>query len=319
MKTLPTTRYLFVFLMFILLFSTGCCEQIQPNSTEQTTLIPSLKTDIAPSERLVPTETPTPRPLPTNTVTMPPLLTITSTLQAMATLDPTQYAETVQKYLSQGEVCQSPCIFGIIPGQTPMDQAGNIFSSLRHPLTKNTYPDGKEFYQAIIGCEEKNISISVDLSEENGVMKNMKAGIKLPEYKKNPEPRVWQAFSPETILAKYGLPSQIEFRLSFPTEEGFPRKTAWYDMVLLYDHLDLTVEYLQGLTVEDDLIQVCPLSDQYSSVSVYIGMDFEYPPYTGVPLEKATSLTLAQFSDLLNQRSKTACFDISKDAFYPKE
>lgn len=315
MKMLRTIRRLSVaILVFVQIGLVGCSVQVQPKPTEQLSPIPGSQIGIVLSETQITTPTSVPGLSPTMAVTLTSVPTVTPTSQA--TLEPTQFAETFEKFLSQGNDCLSPCIFGITPGQTTINQAQDIFDWLRSPLSTNTYPSGKEFYSTLLGYDGNEISISVDLTEENGVVKNIDTGITLPKYKKVPDPRAWQAFSPSVFLQKYGNPTYVGFNLTFPSEEGFPLKTAWYNMVLEYKNLDLTIQYFRGWTLEDNLIKICPMTDQYDSVSVDLGKDLEYSPPPGVPLEKTTSLTLEQFSDLLKQKPESACFKISKEAFF---
>jgi hypothetical protein len=156
------------------------------------------------------------------------------------------------------------------------------------------------------------------LTVEDNLVMNMTTGIELPPYKEVPDPRGWQAYSVEALFRKYGSPSHIGFKLSYPTEPGYnPDNTAWYDMVLEYDDLHLIIEYFHGWTKDGNQIKACPLSDQFENIGIYLGKAPPYPPGMGVPLEKATSLSIEQFSDLMKRPSNLACFYITRDAVYP--
>lgn len=271
-------------------------------------MMPEEKTEEIPSFTLTPSSTftaiPSPSPLPS------------STSYPLPTLELTQFAGEIHTFLTQGEDCPSPCLFGIIPGQTPLEDAIKTFSWLRHPLMEKNFPDGPEYYNTVIGIEDNNLYIVVDLFGEKHIVKNMVVGMTLSKDKQVSNIGAWKAYSTKNILDKYGVPSRVGLFLSFPTEEGFPLNTAWYDMILFYDEQDFTIEYFHGLTREEDLIKACPASDLFTKVTIFLGKDLEYPPYGGVPLEKVTSMTVEQFTDLLQEGSGSACFEISKAVFF---
>jgi len=208
----------------------------------------------------------------------------------------------------QGDDCVAPCIFGIIPGKTTYSEARVIFYWLRLPITADIE----------MGYKEKETTIFVRFTLDNGIIKNIVMDITLPGYKIVSDPRNWQAYSPETLMKKYGNPTNVGFKLNFPTEGGFEKGGAWYDMVFDYEPQNMVIEYNQGLTQDGKFIKACPLSDQYSNVRIFLGKDLSglYPPVLGVPLEQATTLTMDQFSALLQQKTQPACFEISQEAVF---
>jgi hypothetical protein len=257
--------------------------------------------------------------VPVLTQTNLPTLIPTLTQTPRATLEPTEFVNTVKKFFLQGEGCQTPCLFGIVPGQTTYAQAREIFSWLRNPLSKEKYPNGEEYYTTSIDYKNAPISIGVRISLDRDIVKSIYADIDLSRYSNIiTERQDWEAYSLDNILSQYGSPTKVEFDLDYPHEEGFPEDIAWYDMIVTYEDIDLTIEYYHGQSVEGNFINACPLTDQFMVVMIYVGNDFENRPYKGVPLEKATSLTMTQFSKLFTQKSKIACFQISKDSIFSK-
>ncbi len=87
-------------------------------------------------------------------------------------------------------------------------------------------------------------------------------------------------------------------------------------MILEFKDLDLIIQYFHGWAIEENLIKICPISDQYTSVSLYLGKDLEYPPHRAVPLENVSSLTPDQLTRLLTSNSEDKCFELSKSAFF---
>ena len=250
------------------------------------------------------------------TVTPSPSSVPSPTSSAVPTLELTPFAGEIHAFLTQGENCSSPCVFGIVSGQTSLEDAMKTFAWLRHPLLEKTYPNGSKFYNTVMGVEEKNLSIVVDLFAEKRVVKNMIVGVSLSADKHVSDIDAWKAFSPKMIIEKYGVPSRVGIYLSFPTEEGFPIYTAWYDMILFYDKQNFAIVYFHGLVKEEDFIKACPATDLFTGLKIYYGKDLENPPFDGLPLEKVTLLTLEQFTDLLKEESGFDCFEISKAAIF---
>lgn len=131
-----------------------------------------------------------------------------------------------------------------------------------------------------------------------------------PETPKEGVPREWSAYSPETLISRYGKPSEVGFFMDWG-----PR--SFFDMVMAFDQVDLIVEY-SGY----DLIprkkgspKVCPLSAQFESVILWMGKEPVHPPDVGVLLEEATSLTMEEFSELMTGNPGKACLIVKGDVF----
>ena len=84
---------------------------------------------------------------------------------------------------------------------------------------------------------------------------------------------------------------------------------------MYFDTSDLIVFY-SGIDIS--LKQFCPLSAPFDVVDLWLGhKTFKYSVYSveTVPLEKATSLTLEQFSQLMTGDPQKACFSFSEDVY----
>ncbi len=275
-------------------------------------------------------ETPTPEsystpeitPTITSTITASPTRTLTPTLVPTTTETPfhtpvlTEASEAVRQLLMQEMECESPCIWGVIPGQTTLEEAQDIFIRLKEPLQIGQMIG--DVYSTIFDFND-GLGGTVILSVDNGYVSSINLGIGLANFKGDPYPRTWQAYSPETLFNKYGPPSEVYFSVSYPREPPFMTGKAWYSMDIYFESKNIIVEYGSGVTQEGELIRACPLSDQFSSgVGIWFGEDPVFPPPKGgVPLETATMLTLEEFYNLLKEGSKSACFDLIPEAFYP--
>ncbi len=311
MEISRASRRFFGILISILLVIAGCSGPTRPPQPPLHTLTPTRQPAIpfTQTPTLSPTPTETATPLPTETASPTPPPTSTPTFQP--SLQPTQAFAAIQEFLSQGMDCPSPCFFGIIPDQSTFDQAANILNWLRQPIFHSNQYYSSEY-------DYHGLTLDVTLAIKNRMVNNIELDIGLANYEGHPSPRAWRGFSPNVLVKKYDTPSQVGFDLvASPSPPGSPPENAEYNMVLYFEHFDLTVIYELGLTKEGSVLKICPLTDQFQGVRVYFGKDLANLPGFRVPLEKASSLTLQQFAELITQQSKPACFDISKEAFGP--
>lgn len=319
MGLLRTKRCPSKYWIFGLLVLSACYSQVQPNPTKVPNITQTLVLEEISSQTpvLKPSLARKSTPSTTPTMAQSPMVTSMPTTSStiIPSLEPTQAFEAIQKFRNEGMDCQIPCFFGIIPEQTTFDQAVGIFNWLNHPLIPLDASKPEFYYSDFYG---NDLGLSVILEKEKNYVKNLRLRISLKiAYKGGtayPQISVWQAFSPDTLITKYGSPSKVDFRLHFPTEELFS-KTAYYDMRLYFAYLDFTIAFESGVVTDGTLINVCPLSDQFSSFEIWFGKEPAYQPPPGIPLEKATSLTLHQFSSLISQKEGSTCFFINPKAF----
>ncbi len=319
MTYIKNTVLVYLFLMCILPMVSGCSGKL-PNQIRHPSFTPSQQPILKLTETLVPSLVPTetathtsiPTVTPTPSLTVTPTLLPTITLTPLPTLNPTQVLDVLQKYLSEGMECESPCFISVVPGKTTLDQAFSIFDWLGSPLWHAPDP---VIYSTDLGYKD-GLAMLATLGIENNIVKNMEIRISLGNYKGPVNPRVWRAFSQDALLAKYGHPTQVGFNVSFLG----PSEYTHYDLIMDFESIDLAVYYTGGIVKDGHILTICPLTDQYTGVWIYFGKDpenqsgFDF----SLPLEKASSLTIDQFSELMTQTSRSACFDISKDAFLTK-
>jgi hypothetical protein len=321
MEILPVRIWFCGALILFQLILNGCSEPsqtLQPpiytiTSTQQ------LETSFVPTDTVSPfptiTATPTVTKISLPTVTASPTYLPTNTPTFLPSLEPTQAIEVIQRFLSHGMDCQSPCFLGIIPGKTSIEQAVNILTRLRaSPLSPTTQHDN--YYTSLEFKDDKSIFIFLELA--NKVVKNIELSIGLDNQKEAPVEKIWRGFSPDVLLKKYGNLTQVGIDLVFsPSPPDSPSENIHYNLILYFEPLDLTVEYELGLIKDDRVLKICPLTDRYEGMRIFLGKDPANRPDFRLSLEKASSLTLEQFSDLMTQKSEPACFDVSKEAFYP--
>jgi hypothetical protein len=203
--------------------------------------------------------------------------------------------------------CLAPCFWGVIPGQTTLEEARQNLAYLGiQPQYTNTL-DNKEYYDSSYTFDY-GLSISLLLATQDGIVQNLVVNI-TPELQQPGVPRGWLVYSPESLIARYGTPSRVDFFLG-------RREPPRYSMQIYFETVDLIIQYGSfDITFVPGGIRICPLDDQYDSIRVWLGKNPEHPPGIAVPLEKATSLTTEEFAELMVGNPKEACFNLKSEAF----
>jgi hypothetical protein len=205
--------------------------------------------------------------------------------------------------------CAVPCFWGIVPGETYFDEARVFFSKLGFIPFEGVF-HGKEFYTISYDSGTGHDS-SVTLTIENNSVKNVEVTPDIPKPKEG-VPREWIAYSPETLIKRYGGPSSVRFTLSSYGQAGSPSIIA-INMIMYFDTSDLIVNY-RGAGMDPK--RFCPLTAPFDFVRLWMGHNPpDTPSFETVPLEKATSLTMDQFTQLMAGDPKKACFDLKEEAF----
>jgi hypothetical protein len=249
-------------------------------------------------------------------VTETPLLTATQL--PLSTLRPESVKETMQPLIKDPMNCVSPCFLGITPGNTSLDKARAFFDPLGFRHREGTDPNsGREFYS--VGYED---IIGRDSNVTFFISDNLVVNIEItPEILKQKEgsAREWTAYSPETLLKKYGTPSRVEFGLYL----GQVNTTI--NMIMYFDTIDLIALYsgYEPTLGHPHSLQLCPFTFPFDHVRLWMGPNPPDPPLTGspdpleksIPLEKATSLTVDQFTQLMLGDPQNACFDLNGEVF----
>jgi hypothetical protein len=297
--------YLFLILVFAL---TGC--KLVPLS-KQPTQVEQIQTP--PIISLTSTLTPTPIP----SITLAPIVTIeqhasptltpTITMTPLNTLEPEKANEMIKTLLREPVDCSAPCFWGIVPGQTTIEEAESIFSHLGLQTEIITY-QGKDFYNVAYDLDS-GLSIYVNLPIQNEIVENIE--LKINAEKQNAGiSRDWLAYSPETLIERYGIPSRVDIGIDWGPNTLFT-------MELYFDEVDLIVEY--GSTnmphKQNWTLEVCPLTAQLDGPWLWMGKNPRYPPGRGASLESVTSLTLDEFSKLMTGDPDDACFIVDGDVF----
>jgi hypothetical protein len=223
------------------------------------------------------------------------------------TLDPESVNETVQPFLQDPLNCESPCFWGFIPGETSMAEVKAFFDPLgfTHREGKD-WDSGNDFYA--VGYDE---SISRDSDVTFFFANNLLKYIMITpniSFPKQSSSRDWIAYSPDTLIKKYGSPSRVQFAADFQQRIGI-------DMIMYFDTSNVIAQY-SGIDMDPS--KFCPLIDPiFDSIRLWIGPDpTTQPSFETIPLEKATSLTTDEFAKLMLGNPQNACIKFNNKVFY---
>lgn len=263
--------------------------------------------------------------LPPTTATTIPSLTLTPAITAtefgatlsptftpkpVDTLEPEIVRATLEPLLREPLNCAVPCFWGIIPGKTGFDEARTLFSRLGFtPFEGTDLYSGRDFYTINYESNRGRVSSVTLFPSDHRV-----ADIEItPEVAKQKEGglREWIAYSPETLINKYGKPSRVKFALSWGPNFVIT-------MILYFDNPDLIALYsgYNMIPGRPHSPRVCPLTAPFDDVRLWMGPNPPNPPtMSTIPLEKATSLTIDQFTQLMMGDPQEACFIVNGDVF----
>lgn len=254
-----------VILVFILL--SGC-------SGGRADLTPPPQTLVLPD---TPTYTPSPPPInkPTRNATQVPTDTRTGTATVTATLTPAPTLpfearqEALTDLLSTNGGCDFPCWWGIRRGD-PLEKAAAVTS----PFHKADIRGSAYGYSVSLG-EFRTPDLQITYrSGEDSHIDRMVIELWQPTAHLHLRDVLEDRFSPESILTRYGKPSEVLFAAA-PLAELEPIRG--YVVFLIYEEQDFGIAY-QGVTTNDDPVRICsinlrnmnPVVEQLEQISLFL-------------------------------------------------
>jgi hypothetical protein len=290
----------FLFMAFVLIGCNSDGETLQPLQVQTI----SLPVVISPTVTLLPTSLPTFTTTPTihlPTETFIPSIALTATPVLPATLEPTKAVETIKELLGKTDDCATPCFLGIMPGKTTEEETSNLFRHLGVFVARPNSGAYSTYYKLQL---DQGPSLSITLTSYNDLVRNIQVDI-TPEKKKAGVAREWLAYSPEILIRRYGKPSRVEFFLTL-------LDTGSFDIVMYFDQQNLIVDYM-GLDIHSRTPrtwEICPVTAQINDVGLWMGKNPYNPPNEGIPLEKAASMSIDEFSTIITGNPDQACLSL---------
>lgn len=290
--------HLFLTLVIALAGCTSINQTIQPTQSAiaptigSTTILTPVTTETMPSTPTRIGRLPSNKPSPT--ITLVPL----------DTLEPAQATETMAHLINEPINCAVPCFWGIAPGKTRFEEAKILFGKLGLIPFEGIDPNSGKYFYTISYDSGTGFDSSVTLLiNDDNFVESIEVTPDIPQPKGG-RPREWIAYSPETLIKRYGSPSRVDFAVG-------SQQNVSINMIMYFDTFDLIVWY-SGINMTPK--SFCPLIDPFDFVRLWIGHDPpDIPTFETIPLEKATSLTIDQFAKLMKGDPKKACFTLTSD------
>jgi len=248
---------------------------------------------------VLPTETKTPVRTATNTATPSQIPT------PILTLPPEQANKSLQELLWNNPECSAPCFMGVTPGETTLEETNLLFTPLDPgyscELDENNTGECSTSHRF-----DTDLAIYIWLSIESGIVESLQIPIILPNDQSLQTRKDWLVISPEYMIKQYGVPSKVNIFADLGPTPTYAIDMYFdaYDMIYSYGSYDFGVD-----------LRVCPKSDRFEGISIWMGKNPVNPPLEAVPLEEATTMTRKEFSDLLTSDTDGACFTLNKAAF----
>ena len=308
-------------IMIPIILITGCTSsstKAQPTQVTPTSAYSAPTSTSTAVPALTPTSANTNTHTPAPTITVKPSTftpSVTATPTRVNTLEPENVLATIQPLLEVPMNCEVPCFWGIIPGKTFIDEARTFFGALGFtPFEGTDQGLEKSFYTIDYESDVGRDSSVTLIYNEYGLIENI---IVRPEITKQEEGnlREWIAFSPETLIKQYGSPSDVKFSLFWGSN-----KSTETTMTMYFNDADLVVHYIGSnlFPAENHSPLFCPLTAPLEHVRLWMGPDpLDLSTLEEVSMERATSLTMDQFTQLMLEDPQKACFTINGDLFYP--
>jgi len=250
-------------------------------------------------------QTQTPVTLPTRTpkptCTTVPTRTVTPT--PWPTLQP-ELAELVITDLMQNNGnCERPCVWGIYPNESSFYATVAYLSTImpHHSIWGSFYSAGYEY--------KNTMRICLEITKYNDLVGGIVAGVDgLNDPMVSSED--WLAFRPDSIMRDYGMPSRVEFYIS-----NAPYVMGSYGYTIIPDQLQTAITYdgASGTTFPVTW-NVCLLKEhEIRSFDLWLGEISKIPHY-GKDVSMITSLSVADFYNLLLTETGTACINLHQEA-----
>jgi hypothetical protein len=186
--------------------------------------------------------------------------TVTPTVTPLPTLNSQEAEKIIAALMNTNNDCEAPCFWGIIPGKTTYKEVKNYLWYMGMEIWETTI-DGNEIVQGSYNLQN-DIEVSFISYFQDGVVESIRASITSPSNI-NTNDRQWSAYSRETLIARYGPPSEVKVEIDREPAQAF-------SMVMFYETRDLIIACggYKILQYSEGEPKICPLIADFSHVSV---------------------------------------------------
>lgn len=286
-------------------------QSISPSPLPSSTAVASATMEVAPTvtPTILPTlslENSTPTPFPTFDV-------------AVSTLSKEVATQNLIELLETNRGCELPCWWGIMPGETNVDNIESIFVNL-----------GFDWYRDYEELEDNTLyKASIYFVSEEGKIQSIevRGGAGEETYDRN---EAWRPYAIPRVLERLGVPENVYVYYPFRFDSGGMQA---YRMFLYYPDLGVEIDYLGKATLIDNRpgwAQACHNILETDDINLFLFQPGTVPdyleltmpesslplpklegdPYDWVSWEQATESSLAEFEQLFTEtNAENACFE----------
>lgn len=305
-------RFLIIALAF-LVFLSGCRGGAKTRDViPENTVPPAPVITISTPE---PTREPTREMTQTATATLKPTVLPSRTATQEPTKFPTLPAETFRRsvieLLSTNGGCELPCWLGIEKGDA-VDKVIALFAR----LGETPYMEWHA-YDYSVSLDDFNF-VDMDVKfyvDDNQIVQRIQVMLSEPVRFQEYHAVLEERFSLQSVLARYGKPSEVLFAAPPQIE---PSSVRGYVLFVIYDEQDFGIVY-DGVTGIEDPMRLCDLE----TINVGLGEIFLYAhePRRNIPelndsqfmelqpLEQVTNLTLEDFYQAFSSPNSSECIE----------
>jgi hypothetical protein len=278
----------------------------------------------SPSTTVIEETTATLKPTATSTLTPTANPTVTGT--PIPTLTSDERLLQVKEWLVTNSGCSLPCWWGIEPGRTTWNAVGEFLK--RIGAKASVYEENGVIlhHAGVFDFDQEHVYNRLAFQEKDGIA----TAIIVNAFGLNDSPNfknAWLAFSPEKIVAEYGVPTRVWVKSRSSVHEGSPGPTMPYWVWLFYDRLGILVSY-SGQVKYESIYKMCPVFSEQGNLSDDINIFLQAPEAItpledlpavkynakdAIPLEEVAGLSLNEFYELFTTSNMEPCFETPRN------
>lgn len=243
------------------------------------------------------------------------IATPTQISSPVPTLTVQQLTEYALEMLKDNGGCDLPCWWGIIPGETRLQEAKHRFGrafSAGVPRNDGTVNHSARF--GIPSAKPEEYAFTLGIIEQGGIIQAIEVRSDINEaLPSNRFPTDWRHFSLDQVLSRHGRPTHVELQVKPPLHPNSPPS---YLMWIVYENHGFWILYAGRSSFDGERMHICP------SLQTTFGLDlwlqsaksstpvFRPTPGAGTrSLEEVTGMSLEEFYTTFRDADKGACLD----------
>ncbi len=242
--------------------------------------------------------------------------------------------EAGKKFILDASLCDLPCWGGMLPGQS---QVSNLSLELERRGLRLYEPSlnyGEMLHQINLGTlysPKAYQSTDVYVGAKADTITSLRIFSSGQYATRRSWQKLWAAYSPERIVAKYGKPTSV-FLQGFNGTWVHGEPHTEYDLWLYYEKIGFVVRYggVGRLVSNGRKLQVCPTFDRgdlASQLEIYVRepqSNISFDKLIGeraglaesiLPLEKATGLTVDTFYKRYTSGKRPFCLNVVRSVW----